>query len=137
MMSIIPFSMKSVNIWCLVLIIVLLVTAVSVSKKTHAVEIGQQYGGGIVFYIDESGQHGLVVTTSDLSIFHRGLQRRVFKHSWYDAKKACADHSVTVGEKTYSNWFLAEHNKQLKQLYVQERGCWGDSRRHALELVTV
>jgi len=31
--------------------------------------IGQNYGGGIIFYIDETGQHGLVCAPSDQSTF--------------------------------------------------------------------
>lgn len=32
-----------------------------------AFKIGQPYGGGIVFYVDDSGQHGLVTSTSNQS----------------------------------------------------------------------
>jgi Protein of unknown function (DUF1566) len=40
-----------------------------------AFTIGQLYGGGIVFYVDGTGQHGLIAATSDQSI---GLK-------WYNA----------------------------------------------------
>lgn len=30
--------------------------------------VGQNYGGGIIFYVDGSGQHGLIVSATDLSI---------------------------------------------------------------------
>lgn len=30
--------------------------------------VGQSYGGGIIFYIDSSGQHGLIADTIDLKI---------------------------------------------------------------------
>jgi hypothetical protein len=39
---------------------------VSVSAVSFAVSIGQRYKGGIVFYVDESRQHGLVAATRDL-----------------------------------------------------------------------
>ncbi len=35
-------------------------------NKTTAFYIGESYGGGIIFYIDETGQHGLISATSDL-----------------------------------------------------------------------
>jgi hypothetical protein len=38
--------------------------AVSVS---NAFSIGQSYGGGIIFWIDATGQHGLIAPTSDTS----------------------------------------------------------------------
>jgi hypothetical protein len=51
---------------------VLLITiAVSCKKKdsdsSSQYTIGQSYGGGVVFYIDGTGAHGLVASTSDQS----------------------------------------------------------------------
>jgi len=34
-------------------------------KSTQAFTIGQSYHGGIIFYIDGTGQHGLIAATSD------------------------------------------------------------------------
>src|SRR4051794_20408017 len=34
---------------------------------TQSYHIGQSYGGGIIFYIDSTGQHGLIASSSDLS----------------------------------------------------------------------
>lgn len=31
--------------------------------------VGEKYGGGIVFYVDNSGQHGLIAATADISAF--------------------------------------------------------------------
>ena len=45
------------------------VSTVSQSNSSNAVaafQIGQAYNGGIIFYIDGSGQHGLIVSTADL-----------------------------------------------------------------------
>ena len=40
-------------------------------KKSHApvpqIAIGQNYGGGVVFYVDSVGQHGLIVAINDQS----------------------------------------------------------------------
>jgi len=35
-------------------------------KSTEAFTIGQSYHGGIIFYIDGTGQHGLIVSTTDI-----------------------------------------------------------------------
>ena len=46
------------------------VSAVSQSNSSDAVaafQIGQHYNGGIIFYIDNSGQHGLIASETDLS----------------------------------------------------------------------
>ena len=37
------------------------------ANSTAAFTIGQTYHGGIIFYIDNSGQHGLIVSKNDLS----------------------------------------------------------------------
>ena len=45
------------------------VSTVSQSNSSNAVaafQIGQDYNGGKIFYIDGSGQHGLIVSTADL-----------------------------------------------------------------------
>ena len=106
--------------------------------------IGENYGGGIVFYVYDNGQHGLIAATADLL----GLQ-------WYNgtyrytgttgdglgagamntaiiiatqmadnqtgnfAAKACADYSVTAGGITYGDWYLPS-KYELNLLYLQK-----------------
>ena len=36
-------------------------------KQASSFRIGQHYGGGIIFFIDPSGQHGLIADTGDLT----------------------------------------------------------------------
>ena len=36
------------------------------TNQTQTFTIGQRYGGGIIFYIDSTGQHGLIADTADL-----------------------------------------------------------------------
>jgi hypothetical protein len=43
--------------------------ALSEDNSVTAYYIGQHYGGGIIFYIDPAGQHGLVADTTDLGKF--------------------------------------------------------------------
>ncbi len=39
----------------------------TIRLNTSAYSIGQSYGGGIIFYIDNTGQHGLISATTDQS----------------------------------------------------------------------
>lgn len=107
--------------------------------------IGEYYGGGIVFYVYDNGQHGLIAATTDL----------IFPIEWYNdvnkitgsssdglgsgnmntaiitaaqmpdnvvgnfAAKACADHTVTVGGVTYGDWYLPS-KYELNLLYMQK-----------------
>ncbi|WP_157429243.1 hypothetical protein [Aequorivita sublithincola] len=36
-------------------------------KENLVLEIGQEYQGGIIFYLDNSGEHGLIAYQSDLA----------------------------------------------------------------------
>ncbi len=54
-------------------------------------EIGSSYAGGIVFYVDETGEHGLVCANVDQS---SGIQWSLI----YDAEIGCDDKSVGAGE---------------------------------------
>lgn len=107
--------------------------------------IGESYGGGIVFYVYDNGQHGLIASTADQSV---GIQ-------WYNgtnkytgtsgdglgagtmnstilvasqmadnptgnfAAKLCGDYSVTVGGITYGDWYLPSKN-ELNLLFLQQ-----------------
>jgi hypothetical protein len=107
--------------------------------------IGESYGGGVVFYVYDSGHHGLIAATADQSF---GMQ-------WYNgtnsvtgtsgdglnagamntaiivvtqladnpignfAAKVCADHSVTMGGITYGDWYLPS-KYELNLLYLEK-----------------
>lgn len=47
------------------------------SPKSVPIAIGDEYQGGIVFYIDETGRHGLVAAKED-------QDRLTYGHIWYD-----------------------------------------------------
>ena len=115
-----PFPMKSVSIWRHVLIILVLVMSVTVSSKAQAVQIGQHYAGGIVFYVDESGQHGLVAASSDIS----GM------YNWRNAKKACTAYNVTIGDQTYDDWFLPSKD-ELNELYKNKDAVGGFANHYS------
>src|SRR5437879_4386384 len=78
-----------------------------ISASAHY--IGQNFGGGVVFYLDAGGQHGLIAEIQDQS----------FNCNWYNAKDSCAksdNHSIS-GDN-YSDWRLPTKN-ELKLLFEQ------------------
>jgi hypothetical protein len=112
--------------------------------------IGDSYQGGIIFWLDATGQHGLIAATADQST---GIQ-------WYNgtfrytgttgdglyagamnttmivatqmadyqtgnfAAKVCADYSVTQGGVTYGDWYLPS-KYELNLLYAQKTAVGG------------
>lgn len=62
-------EMKNKNLLFVVLTMLSVISISSCKKDGNdplpAIVIGQSYQGGIVFYVDASGQHGLVAATSD------------------------------------------------------------------------
>ena len=103
--------------------------------------IGESYGGGIIFWLDASKQHGLIATTADQS---PGIQ-------WYNgtlistdtknygiyagkantikivntqgagsyAAKICDELAVTVNGEFYDDWYLPSMD-ELNLLYLQK-----------------
>ena len=112
--------------------------------------IGQAYQGGIIFWLDATGQHGLIAATADQST---GIQ---WYNGWYRytgatgdglyagamntaiivatqigdnqtgnfAAKVCADYSVTVSGVTYGDWYLPS-KYELNLLYLQKVAVGG------------
>ncbi len=75
-------------------------------------KIGDEYGGGIVFFIDDTGKHGLIAAKADLP----GGD----KYSWEAAKKACKD----LDENGYSDWYLPNKD-ELNKLYEAKSAVGG------------
>ena len=120
------------------------------AKGATALTIGQSYQGGIIFWLDATGQHGLIAATADQST---GIQ-------WYNgtyrytgttgdglyagamnttmivatqiaddqtgnfAARVCADYSVTVNGVTYGDWYLPS-KYELNLLYLQKAAVGG------------
>ena len=107
--------------------------------------IGESYGGGIVFYVYDGGQHGLIAATADQGAgiqWYNGTNRytgttgdglnagamntaMIVATQMADnqtgnfAAKVCADYSVTVGDVTYGDWYLPS-KYELNLLYLQK-----------------
>jgi hypothetical protein len=112
--------------------------------------IGQSYGGGIIFWLDATGQHGLIAATADQSTgiqWFNGTYRytgttgeglnagemntaMIVATQMADnqtgnfAAKVCADYSVTVGGVTYGDWYLPS-KYELNLLYIQKTAVGG------------
>ena len=105
------------RLWIMLLFISL--SMISISAVSSAISIGEQYQGGIVFYVDGTGQHGLVAAKEDM----RGHSPDMMKDgnfNWSDAKEAC-NNLVSNG---YSDWFLP-NEEQLNQLYLHQDDVGG------------
>ena len=111
-------------------------------SNTHY--IGESYGGGIVFYVYDNGQHGLIAATADQSTGMRwyantytntmaladgvGAGRAntaiIIANQGYGdgssyAARVCNEYSVTVGGVTYGDWYLPS-KYELNLLYLQK-----------------
>ncbi len=107
--------------------------------------IGENYGGGIVFYVYDNGQHGLIAATTNQGPalpWFNGLNKNTgtsgdglnagamntalilaLQVNDYTlgnfAAKVCADYLVTVGGITYGDWYLPS-KYELNLLYLQK-----------------
>ncbi len=78
---------------------------VSVSSESSAARVGDSYGGGVVFFVDRTGEHGLIAAKEDItSIYEDGYgagmiagafrwstgQYKIPKHVDYAEKRVCS-----------------------------------------------
>ena len=75
-------------------------------------EIGDEYGGGKIAWIDATGKHGLIAAKADLP----GGD----KYSWDAAKKACQN----LVQNGYSDWYLPSKD-DLKRLHLAKNTLGG------------
>jgi hypothetical protein len=107
--------------------------------------IGQSYQGGIIFWLDETGKHGLIAAASDQSIgiiwwngtyrytgaegngLYSGEMNTVLAvasqivddPNQQFAAKLCVNYTVTVAGVTYGDWYLPSVY-ELNLLYQQQ-----------------
>jgi hypothetical protein len=112
--------------------------------------VGESYGGGIVFYSYDNGQHGLIAATADYSStiqWYNGTYRYTGNlgdgvgggemntaiivamqigdnQAGNFAAQVCADYSVTVAGVTYGDWYLPSRF-ELNLLYLQQNVVGG------------
>ncbi len=116
-------------------------TTISTTANSH--HINEQYGGGIVFYVYDNGQHGLIASPVDQgsSSWYNGQSRATGatgdglgagamntamivasqmndNQSGNFAAKICADYSVTQNGITYGDWYLPS-KYELELLYLE------------------
>jgi len=81
-------------------------------ESSSNIKLGQRYAGGIVFYIDATGKHGLVCTIKNIGE----------DVDWYEANKLCNAYN----NEGYSDWYLPSSdeiqffkniNEQLKSTF--------------------
>jgi hypothetical protein len=92
---------------------------VSVSALSTAAtpKIGDSYGGGVIFYVDGTSQHGLIAAKSDATGRSNDKAEGVF--DWYSAKEA-----ANAFLDSYGDWFLP-NKEQLRQLYKNRSAVGG------------
>ena len=96
-------------------------TGMQAPGEAKAMRIGQEYGGGIVFYVDATGKHGLIAAKSDVTDRSVATDEKLSGlYSWADAKAAC--NTFVVGE--YSNWRLPSR-EELKKLLLKKNVVGG------------
>ncbi len=108
------FKIKSVSLIAALFMVLGTATyfANEISAQGKTFEIGQNYGGGIIAYINKTGRHGLIAAEEDQS------DHQV---SWEDAKALCTKYRGGG----YTDWRLPtknELNLLYKNLYEKEVG---------------
>ena len=119
-----------------------LVSTPSSGNSVAAHYIGQHYGGGVIFYIDTTGQHGLIADTVDFDhiewwngtfIITGATAKGIGKGSSNTKKIISAqgktgNYAALICSKYkgsgYTDWFLPSHN-ELKELYNQKNVVGG------------
>lgn len=114
----------------------------------EGLEIGQEYAGGIIFYLDDSGEHGLVCTTEDQksvvwgctehmipgtsTIIGSGLQNTIAIVENCDESEFAAKECYDLVFNRYDDWFLPskdELNLIYLNLYLNDIGNFDDIYR--------
>ena len=104
------------RLWTVILLAGLSMVTLSSLSSAATPKIGDSYNGGIVFYVDGTGQHGLIAAKADMT-GSSGKVEGFF--NWYSAKNAA--NTFVDG---YCDWFLP-NKEQLQQLYIHRSALSG------------
>jgi hypothetical protein len=104
------------RLWTMFLLAGLSMVTLSSLSSAATPKIGDSYNGGIVFYVDGTGQHGLIAAKADMT-GSSGKAEGFF--NWYAAKIAAS--TFIDG---YCDWFLP-NKEQLSQLYIHRSNVGG------------
>ena len=112
----------------------LLALVFTMSFTTNAQEIGEIYQGGYVFYVDETGEHGLVAAMEDLEgTYEWGCYGEIIEgadgaaigdgyQNSLDIIAGCSQSPIAASEalafevEQYNDWYLPSFN-ELQELY--------------------
>ena len=117
-------------------------SSVSSSQMSGEHFIGEHFGGGIIFYLDKSGKHGLIASTADpeepavwsrRDTLNRAADTALFAGDAnsrkiirtqgfpnYDEDGYAALSCMGLIQNGYQDWYLASKN-ELEQLYKQRK----------------
>ena len=99
--------MKKVFVSSLVVLFVSVLCSGFISSSVAPkYKIGDFAQGGIVFWVDKTGAHGLVCAKSDIP----------YKVGWMYAEDVCNNLSITQDGVKYDDWYLPSI-KELSQVY--------------------
>ena len=111
--------MKKVNLFLVQTLLVLSLTLVIGCSKdddkgdeipSGGLKIGQPYQGGKIFYVDDTGKHGLMAAPND----EMGL------YTWSEALAVCQNKSLSG----YNDWYLPSRS-ELHELYLNREAVGG------------
>ncbi|MBN3583475.1 DUF1566 domain-containing protein [Algoriphagus aestuarii] len=124
------------------LIIIIIVVFVTIScDEEPKFKVGQQYGGGIIFYVDKSGEHGLIAAPSDQGKAEWGCQTTKIAgadaieigtglQNTIDIVAGCSVDNIAAKLcydlilNGYDDWFLPSKD-ELNQLFLQKNKVGG------------
>jgi hypothetical protein len=128
----------------------LLLCGVSSFAQSSVHVIGEKFGGGIIFYISDNGQHGLIAAPSDQNggiVWYNGLTRYTGANadgvdsglkntlqivsklkpddpSGQFAARTCREYKSEMDSSIYSDWYLPS-KFELNLLYQQKEVVGG------------
>jgi hypothetical protein len=98
--------------WIMFLLVSMGMVTLSAVASSATLKVGDSHGGGVVLYVDATGQHGLIAAKTDVMAHSSGKVEGFF--SWYGANVA-----ANAFVEGYGDWFLP-NKEQLNQLYLNK-----------------